>query len=206
MRKEKPQGVTAASVTTHLARSSSCNRIVNISWTLQALSSFIWRSLICCCWSSNSFSNSWIWLRGSSAEIKSTKFFANVSFQQRKLPTPNLFKKDANLGSGIVLFSPGQIPLPYHPWFKNYSMLPTLQAANSFNILHPWPRFLLEPVRRGGAAVCIFSLCSLHFLFGLAVMTLIGEKNKECCVSVIYHKINAMSDLNAVRKKKKGFW
>jgi len=33
-------------------------------------------------------------------------------------------------------------------------------------------------------------------------MTLIGEKNKECCVSVIYHKINAMSDLNAVRKKK----
>ena len=55
--------------------------------------------------------------------------------------------------------------------------------------------------RWGGGAVCIFSLCSLHFLFGLAVLTLNGEK-KECCVSVIYHKINAMPVHNAVRKKK----
>lgn len=100
--------------------------------------------------------------------------------------------------SDQVLFysPPGRFPYPTIHGLKTIQCFPHYRLPTvSIFCIHgqdPW----------GGGAVCIFSLCSLHFLFGLAVMTLNGEKNKECCLSVIYHKINAMSDLNAVRKKK----
>lgn len=157
------------SIVTHRARCSSVNRSTNISRTFLSCSSFVWRSLICCCWSSNSFSNSRTWLRGSSAEIKKLLVLTfPFSNELSNATSPHLMIGKGNLRPFLPLskyIEPTYTWISYRPLHFHVSEYFETRGINDTRCSYKWPAIIFSPldVRKEMAVATLLSM--VHKLF-----------------------------------------